>query len=151
MSKVNSIPKGYHSVTPYLTVKNAPGLIGFLQRVFDAALVERIERADGGIMHAEVRIGDSMVMIGEACEQMGPVPTHLYFYVEDADKTYQRAIEAGSESIMKLDKQFWGDRMGGVKDPWGNHLWIATHVEDVPPEELKKRAEACAAQMAEGK
>lgn len=147
MNKVNPIPKGYHSVTPYLTVRDAPGLIEFLAKVFDAELVERNDRPDGTIMHAEVRIGDSMLMISEACEQMGAMTSHLYLYVNDADSTYKKAVDAGSETIMKPENQFWGDRMGGVRDPWGNLFWIGTHVEDVSKDELQKRAEAFAAEM----
>ncbi|MCC5805925.1 MAG: VOC family protein [Opitutales bacterium] len=147
MNKVNPIPKGYHNVTPYLTVRSADKLIEFLKEVFDAELVERHDQPDGKIMHAEVRIGDSMLMISEACEQMGAMPSHLYFYVEDTDSTYRKALAAGSETVMAPENQFWGDRMGGVKDPWGNLLWIGTHFEDVSKEDLEKRAAAFAASM----
>jgi PhnB protein len=150
MSKVNPIPQGYHNVTPYLTVRDADRLIEFLKTVFNAQLVERHDRPDGKIMHAEVRIGDSMLMVSEACEQMGAMPSHLYLYVEDTDSTYQRALDAGSETIMNPENQFWGDRMGGVKDPWGNLFWIGTHIEDVSKDELEKRAAACAESMGEG-
>lgn len=151
MNKVNPIPQGYHNVTPYLTVRYAEKLIEFLQKVFGAELVERHDHPDGKIMHAEARIGDSMLMISEACEHMGAMPSHLYFYVGDTDGTYQKALEAGSTSIMKPEDQFWGDRMGGVKDPWGNLLWIGTHIEDVAKEEMDKRAAEFAASMAEAK
>lgn len=143
-TKPNPVPTGYHTVTPYLTVRDAVGLIEFLRKVFDAEQVERHDRPDGTIMHAEVRIGDSMLMISDACEQMGPMTSHLYFYVPDTDATYRKAMEADSESIMQPENQFWGDRMGGVRDPWGNLFWIGTHVEDVSAEELQKRAEAFA-------
>ncbi|MCC5788375.1 MAG: VOC family protein [Opitutales bacterium] len=151
MNKVNPIPQGYHNVTPYLTVSGADKLIEFLQKVFDAKLVERHDQPDGKIMHAEVRIGDSMMMISEACEEMGAMPSHLYFYVEDTDGTYQKALKAGSTSIMKPEDQFWGDRMGGVKDPWGNLFWIGTHIEDVSKEEMAKRAAEFAESMSDAK
>jgi PhnB protein len=147
MSKTQKKPAGYHTVNAYLTVRDAPGLIQFLERVVDATLVERLDLPNGKIMHAEVRIGDSTVMISEACEQMGPMPSHLYLYVEDADSVYRKAIEAGATSVMEPADQFWGDRMGGVKDSWGNLFWIGTHIEDVPANELRKRAETFAAQM----
>ena len=147
MNKTNPIPAGYHTVTPYLTVRNAPGLIEFLRKVFDAQSVGRHDRPDGTIMHAEVRIGDSMLMVSEACEQMGAMPSHLYLYVPDADTTYQKAMDAGSQSIMQPENQFWGDRMGGVRDPWGNLFWIGTHIEDVSKEELDRRAAEFAAGM----
>jgi PhnB protein len=146
MSNTNPIPAGYHTVNAYLTVRDAPGLIQFLERAVDATVVERLDFPDGKIMHAEVRIGDSNVMISEAGEQMGPIPSHLYLYVQDADSVYRKAVEAGATSVMEPASQFWGDRMGGVKDPWGNLFWIGTHIEDVPPDELRKRAEAFAAQ-----
>ena len=150
MIKINPIPHGYHTVTPYLTVRDAAALIEFLLRVFDAEQVERHDRPDGTIMHAEVRVGDSMLMISEACEQMGAMPSHLYFYVDDADSTYKKALDAGSTSIMVPENQFWGDRMGGVKDPWDNLLWIGTHIEDISKEDLEKRAEAFAKEMDKG-
>ncbi|MDL5052968.1 VOC family protein [Oscillatoria laete-virens NRMC-F 0139] len=147
MSKINHIPQGYHTVTPYLTVSDADKLITFLKEVFNAIPGERHERPDGKIMHAEVRIGDSMVMISDACAEMGATASHLYFYIENADAVFAKAIAAGCTEIMPVSNQFWGDRMGGVKDPWGNLLWISTHVEDVSPEELEKRAAAFATSM----
>ncbi len=147
MNKVNPIPNGYHTVNAYLTVRDAAGLIDFLQKVFGAVPGERHDHPDGTIMHAEVRIGDSMIMISEACEQMGAMPSHLYLYLADADGAYRKAMEAGSISIMEPENQFWGDRMGGVKDPWGNLFWIGTHIEDVPADEMRKRAETFASGM----
>ncbi len=151
MNKVNPIPNGYHTVNAYLTVRDAAGLIGFLQKVFDAIPGERHDRSDGTIMHAEVRIGDSMIMISEACEQMGAMTSHLYLYLDDADAAYRKAMEAGSTSIMEPENQFWGDRMGGIKDPWGNLFWIGTQIDDVPADEMQKRAETFAEQMQSNK
>ncbi len=147
MSKPNFKPQGYHTITPYMTVHDAPKLIEFLKQVFGAVPGERHDRPDGKIMHAEIKIGDSMVMISDACEAMGPAPSHLYFYLEDVDTVFAKAIAASCTEIMPVADQFWGDRMGGVKDPWGNLYWISTHVEDVSPEEIEKRAAAFAASM----
>jgi PhnB protein len=139
---VKAIPDGYHAVTPYLVIKGAAKLIDFLKQAFDAQETFRMPAPDGAIMHAEVKIGDSIVMIGEASEQRKPMPGAIYLYVSDADAVYKRALQAGATSIMEPKDQFYGDRLGEVKDPSGNTWWIATHKEDVPPEELKKRAEA---------
>lgn len=136
------IPEGYNSVTPYLVVQGADELIDFMKKTFDAEETERLARPDGTVSHAEVRIGDSIVMLGEPTERTDAQPAHLYVYVENTDATYQRALEAGAVSLMEPTDQFYGDRNAGVKDAFGNVWWIATHVEDVPPAELKKRVEA---------
>jgi uncharacterized glyoxalase superfamily protein PhnB len=138
---VKRIPKGYHTVTPYLTVKGAAELLEFLKKAFDAKETERVMRPDGSIGHAEVRIGDSVVMMDDAMGEGKVMPTAIYLYVNDADATYKRALRAGATSVMEPADQFWGDRHGGVKDPAGNYWWIATRIEEVPPAELKKRAE----------
>jgi PhnB protein len=143
---IKPIPEGFHTVTPYLTVENAIGLLAFLKEAFDAKETERLERPDGKIGHAEVRIGDSVVMIGEACGQWKPMPGSLYLYVPDANASYRRAIAAGAKSLMEPADQFYGDRTGGVKDLCGNFWWIATHKEDVPPDELRRCAAARAKQ-----
>jgi PhnB protein len=139
---VKPIPDGYHTVTPYLVVQGAAALIEFLKRAFEATEIFRMARPDGAIMHAEVKIGASLIMMGEAGGEHRPMPACLYLYVNDADAVYKRALEAGASSQMEPTNQFWGDRQGGVKDPAGNLWWIATHVEDVPPEEVAQRAEA---------
>jgi PhnB protein len=139
---VKPIPEGYHSVTPYLTVQGAAKLLDFLQQAFDAKVTERMDRPDGRIGHAEVRIGDSVVMLAEASDQWKPMTGGIYLYVEDTDAAFKRALEAGAVSIMEPANQFYGDRNAGIKDPAGNFWWIATHVEDVAPPEMKKRAEA---------
>jgi PhnB protein len=115
------IPEGYHAVTPYLVVQGVPTLIDFLKQVFEAQEMMRMQRPDGTIMHAEVRIGDSAVMMGEATSEFKPMPGSLYLYVEDTDATYQRALQAGASSMMEPADQFWGDRHAGVVDPVGNH------------------------------
>jgi uncharacterized glyoxalase superfamily protein PhnB len=137
---VKPIPDGYHSVTPYLIVENAHQLLDFLKAAFGATEIFRHTRPDGTVGHAEVRISDSPVMIGEACKEFGAMPVAIYLYVPDTDVTYKQALQAGAISIMEPADQFYGDRNAGVKDPCGNSWWIATHIEDVSPEELDKRA-----------
>ena len=145
---VKPIPDGYHSVTPYLTVQGAARLLEFLKHAFGGTVTEQIQQPDGTIGHAEVRIGDSVVMIADARGEWKPMCSAMYLYVDDADATYQRALQAGATSMMEPADQFYGDRHGGVTDPFGNFWWIATHVEDVSPDELAKRAEAFLQQQA---
>src|ERR1035437_3384908 len=121
---VKPIPDGAHTVTPYLVVEGVPKLIDFLKQAFGAEELFRMARPDGGVMHAEVKIGDSMIMIGEAMGQWKPKPCSLYLYVEDVDAVYQRAIQAGGTSVGEPKDQFYGDRSGGVTDPCGNHWEI---------------------------
>jgi len=137
---VQPIPEGYRTVTPYLIVPDPGALIEFMQRAFDAEETERSTMPDGRVMHAAVRVGDSMVMMGGANEKHPPRPSTIYLYVPDVDATYERAVAAGGTSLMEPADQFYGDRNGGVEDPWGNQWWIGTHVEDVPPDELERRA-----------
>ena len=141
-SKVKPVPERYHSVTPYLVVQGVPKLLEFMKQTFNSTELERVPRPDGTISHAEVRIGDSVVMMGEANAQAKPMPTMLYVYVEDVDAVYKRALRAGAKSVRELKDEFYGDRAGGVEDPVGNQWWIATHKEDVSPEELLRRMEA---------
>lgn len=142
MAAVSYIPAGYHTVTPYLIVKGAATLVDFLKKVFDGQEIERMTRPDGTIAHAEVRIGDSVVMLGEPSGEWKPMPATLNVYVKDADATYAKALQAGARSLREPTDQFYGDRQSGVTDPVGNCWWIATHVEDVSPDEMKRRAEA---------
>ena len=139
---VKPIPDGFHTVTPYLVVPGVAKLLDFLQQAFAAEEIVRMPRPDGAIMHAEVKIGDSIVMMGEPMGDHTPMPGSIYLYVHDADTVYRRALQAGATSTMEPADQFYGDRSAGVKDPAGNQWWIATHKEDVPPAELAKRAEA---------
>jgi uncharacterized glyoxalase superfamily protein PhnB len=144
---VKKIPDGYHTVTPYLVVHGAAQVLEFAVQAFGAREVERMTRPDGTIMHAEMKIGDSIVMMGEASAEHPAMPAMLHVYVDDADTIYKRALQAGATSVREPADQFYGDRSGGVKDAAGNHWWIATHKEDVPPDELKRRAEAFARQQ----
>lgn len=140
---VQAKPDHYHSVTPYLAVEGAARLIDFLKTAFDAADTKIcMKRPDGTIHHAELKIGDSIVMLGDAAPPWAPRPSTLYLYVEDTDASYKRALEAGATSLMEPVTQFYGDRNAGIRDPSGNDWWIATHVEDVSPEEVVRRAGA---------
>lgn len=141
-SNVKPIPDGYHTVTPYLIVEGVAGLIDFLKQAFDAVETERLPGPDGKVGHGEVRIGDSIVMMGEASGEWKAMPGFIYLYVNDTDATYKRALDAGATSVMEPADQFYGDRNAGVKDASGNMWWIATRKENVSPEELRKRAEA---------
>lgn len=138
---VKSKPDQYHSVTPYLVVEGAARLIEFAKAAFGAREIERLAAPEGRIGHAELRIGDSVIMLADAHGGRDPMPCMLHVYVDDADATYQRALGAGATSVQAPADQFYGDRSGGVRDPCGNLWWIATHTEDVPPDELKRRAE----------
>jgi PhnB protein len=136
---VKSIPDGFHTITPFFAVNGASRLIEFLKTAFGATELMRIPGPDGGVMHAELKIGDSIVMIGEAMKEQPLMPASLYLYVPDTDATYRMALGSGGESLEEPADQFWGDRVASVKDPAGNAWWIATHVEDVDQEELERR------------
>lgn len=138
---VEACPKGFHTITPYLVVTDPGALIEFLAKAFDAEEIHRVDRHDGSIMHAQVKIGDSMLMMGGATAECPAMSAGIYLYVEDADAWHARAVAAGATSLMSPTDEFWGDRIGGVRDPSGTHWWIATHVEDVAPDELARRAE----------
>jgi PhnB protein len=140
MTSVKHIPDGYHAITPYLVVQGAEKLIDFVKQAFDAKEIERMSMPDGKIGHAEVRIDDSIVMMGDAREETWKaMPSSVYLYVTDCDTVYKRALEAGAISLMEPRDQFYGDRTGGIKDPVGNHWFIATHKEDLSKDELDKR------------
>lgn len=136
---VDPIRAGFHAVTPYFFVQNAPRLIEFISEALGGVEVYRKERPDGAIIHAEMRLGDSMLMMGEAIDAFGPMPVSIYLYVTDSDRVYAKALEQGGISVFPIMTLPSGERYGGVKDPCGNIWWIATHVEDVPPEEEERR------------
>jgi len=133
-------------VTPYLVVEDATKLLGFLKQVFGATEKEMMKTPDGRIMHAEVKIGDSVIMMGEPTGRWKAMPAALYVYVQDTDAVYKRALDAGATSLMEPADQFYGDRNAGVQDASGNMWWIATHKEDVAPEEMERRARAARSQ-----
>jgi PhnB protein len=140
-TQVKPIPDGYHSITPYLVVDGAEKLIRFLKDAFAAQpTFDPMMRPDGKVMHAELKIGDSIVMISDSSERAKATSTTLYLYVPNVDAVYQKAVKAGAVSEQEPANQFYGDRSGGVRDPAGNRWYIGTHVEDVAPGELKKRA-----------
>ncbi len=136
------IPEGYHSITPSICVDGAQKLIDFLKNVFGAKERMRMGGPGGKIMHAEFNIGDSAIMVADAMPGCPARSNSLYVYVEDVDAAYKRALQAGGTSDREPQNMFYGDRSAGVTDAFGNYWGIATHVEDVSPEELKKRAEA---------
>jgi PhnB protein len=139
---VKAKPDPYHSITPYLVVEGAAGLIDFAIAAFGAQQTERLPAPEGRIGHAELRIGDSVIMLADAHGGRMPMPSMLHLYVDNADATYDRALKAGATSIEPPSDKFYGDRGGLVRDPCGNLWWIATHVEDVPPDELQRRVAA---------
>ncbi|MEO8399160.1 MAG: VOC family protein [Ignavibacteriaceae bacterium] len=136
--EVKPIPDGYNSITPYVIVKDVSKLIAFLKEAFDAELIFSSNK-DGKISHADLLIGNSHLMLGEANEEWKSQPTMLYLYVENTDEVFNKALKAGGVSIMQPEDKFYGDRNGILKDPSGNSWCIATHVEDVSPEELENR------------
>ncbi len=137
---VKPIPDGYHTVTPYLTVDNPGAVIEFLKKAFDAQETFAMRDDKGNVQHAEVKVGSSMLMLGGAHDEWKARPSNFYLYVEDVDAVYKKALGAGGKSISEPANQFYGDRHGGVADSQGNNWWIATHIEDVPPEEMDRRA-----------
>jgi PhnB protein len=139
---VNPIPENYHTISPYLIVEGAERLIEFLERAFGAQLGEKMLDQQGRIMHAEVRIGDSVVMLGEANERNSPTRSFFHLYLGETDRYYQQALAAGATSVQEPTDEFYGDRTAGVLDPSSNQWWIATHIEDVSPEDLQRRAAA---------
>jgi uncharacterized glyoxalase superfamily protein PhnB len=141
---VKPIPDGYRTVTPYLVVRDVKRLIEFVQQAFGATELMRHLRPDGSVMHAEVQIGDSRVMMGEAPPSSPPMPGCVHLYVVDTDALYHLALQAGGTSLREPSNQFYGDRMAGVQDPVGNQWWIATHVEDVSPVDMALRAATAA-------
>jgi Uncharacterized protein conserved in bacteria len=139
---VNPIPEGYRTITPYLINEGPAKILEFLEKAFGAKVTFKMEDDKGDIRHAEVKVGDSMVMVGGAGSQWPAMPCSIYVYVPDVDATYKTAMEAGAVSLNEPVTQFYGDRVAGVKDPGGNMWWIGTHVEDVSPEEMGRRAAA---------
>jgi PhnB protein len=139
---VRAIPEGYHTVTPYLIVSDADRLLTFMKSALNAQVKEEHRLPDGTVMHADVVIGDSHVMVGQANEKWRTMTGSILLYVPDVDATYQAALRAGAKSVQEVKDQFYGDRSGGVEDPTGVTWWISTHVEDVSPEELERRMKA---------
>jgi PhnB protein len=150
------VPEGYNTVTPYLAVEDAAAAIDFYRRAFGAKERVRMPGPDGKVMHAELEIGDSLVMLSDPFPQASTAPpkelggtsASVFLYVEDTDTLYREAVDAGGTSLMEPDDMFWGDRFASVQDPFGHTWTIATHVEDVSPEELERRSQEWFAAMA---
>ena len=147
---VKPIPDGYHSVTPYLIVDGAARALDFYAKAFGAKELLRMPRPDGRIGHAEMRVGDSVIMLADENLEMkvrgpksvGGTPVQMMVYVEDVDTVFARAVEAGAIVERPLSNQFYGDRTGGIVDPFGHSWYLATHVEDIAPEEMERRMKA---------
>jgi uncharacterized glyoxalase superfamily protein PhnB len=148
MSKIKPIPEGMHTVTPHLVCANAAEAIEFYKNAFDAVELVRLPGPEGKLMHAMIRIGDSMAMLADEFPDWGSfgpkslkgTPVTIHLYVEDADELVERAVGAGARVIMPVKEMFWGDRYGQIEDPFGHHWSVATHVRDVSPEELERAA-----------
>jgi PhnB protein len=154
MSPVKPIPDGYPRVTPYLHVHGAADAIDFYAKVLDAKERMRMDGPGGKIGHAEIQIGDAVIMLADEFPDMqavgpktiGGTPVTIHVFVEDVDKTFDQAVKAGAKELQAVENKFYGDRSGMFEDPFGHQWNVATHVEDVPPEEMAKRVAA----MAEG-
>jgi PhnB protein len=160
MSQVKKIPDGYHSITPYLIVKNGSEAIEYYKKVFGAKVQGRMMTPDGKrIAHAEIEICNSKLMLADEFPEMnslspktiGGSPVGLFLYVDDVDKVFSQAVTEGAKVLMGVEDQFWGDRYGSIEDPFGHRWSISTHIKDLTEEELKKAAEESFANMPENK
>jgi PhnB protein len=151
-NKVKAVPDGYHTVTPYLTVRGAASAIDFYKRAFGATELFRMPGPDNKVMHAEITIGNSRVMLADESAAAGSqspqalngTPAGIFLYVEDVDATFKQAIKAGGKETQPVQDMFWGDRFGKLTDPFGHKWMLATHIEDVTPQEMEKRTAALA-------
>jgi PhnB protein len=149
------IPEGYSTISPYLAVDDAAEAIAYYKKAFGAEETVRMAAPDGKIGHAELKIGDSHVMLSDPFPQASTTPpkelggtsASIFMYVEDVDAVVQKAVDAGATVTMEVDDQFWGDRFGSITDPFGHNWSIATHVEDLTPEEIEERGKAAMAAM----
>ena len=159
MPKVKPIPDGYHTLTPHIVVRDASKALEFYKKALGAEELFRMPGPDGKVMHAEMRVGDSVVMLADEKPEMGArsplavggTSITLSLYVEDADKLFQRAVAAGAKAVMPMSDMFWGDRYGVLADPFGHQWAMMTHKEDVAPEEIAKRAATACAETAAAK
>jgi PhnB protein len=149
------IPEGYSTISPYLAVDDAAEAIEYYKKAFGAEETERMEAPGGKIGHAELKIGDSHVMLSDPFPQgsttppkeLGGTSASIFMYVEDVDAVVQKAVDAGATVTMEVEDQFWGDRFGSITDPFGHNWSIATHIEDLTPEEIEERGKAAMAAM----
>jgi PhnB protein len=139
---IETTPKGWHSIIPCLAVPDAARLICFLKQAFSGSEQTRITRPDGTVLYAELRLGDSLVLISDPKDGWKPRPSMINFYVSDVDATFRQAVAAGAKPVREPADMFYGDRQACVRDVAGNDWWITTHIEDVPADEIQKRATA---------
>lgn len=147
---VNTIPPGHHTVSPYLAIKDAAKALEFYKTAFRATESYKLMMPDGRLGHAEIRLGDSVIMLsdefpeygGKAPQTLGGSPVSIHLYVEDVDGFFKRALAAGAKERKPVMDQFYGDRSGQLEDPFGHLWWVATHKEDIAPEEMQKRVQA---------
>ena len=151
-----AVPKGYHTVTPSLVVAGAAKAIEFYKKALGAEEKSRFPAPDGTLMHAEIRIGDSIIMLGDEMPEQGGrgpksyggSPVSLFIYLDNVNAAWKRALDAGAKVVMPLSDQFWGDRGGCIEDPFGHNWWLCQHVKDMNPKELQQAAEAFFSQHA---
>ena len=154
-SQVKSIPQGFHSVTPYLTLSDASRALDFYKRAFGAQELVRMDGPEGKIGHAEIKIGDSIIMLGDEMpaggarspQSLGGTTAGVFLYVQDVDAVFNQAVSAGAQVEAPVADMFWGDRYGRLKDPFGHSWSVATHMEDVAPAEMSKRMQEATAKM----
>lgn len=144
-------PAGSQQVIPYLLITEPAKTIAFLKHVFGATEAHVSRTPDGKVIHASMKVGDSLLMMGQAAGQNPPMPAMVYVYVPDVDACYQRALELGAKSVRAVEDQFYGDRSGGVADDQGTQWWMGTHIEDLSEEELQRRTQAAFAKATNSK
>jgi PhnB protein len=154
-NKVKPVPEGYHTATPYLIFQDAAPAIDFYKKAFAATEIMRMNGPDGKVSHAEIKIGDSVIMLGSAPgndlatpQKLNGSSVSIFLYLPDVNSTFKQAVSAGAKAVQPLEDMFWGDRFGRLVDPFGHSWSLATHVEDVAPAEMGKRAQEAAAKMA---
>jgi PhnB protein len=154
-NKVKPVPEGCHTATPYLIFQDAAPAIDFYKKAFAATEIMRMNGPDGKVSHAEIKIGDSVIMLGSAPgndlatpQKLNGSSVSIFLYLPDVNSTFKQAVSAGAKAVQPLEDMFWGDRFGRLVDPFGHSWSLATHVEDVAPAEMGKRAQEAAAKMA---
>jgi len=156
MATTQAVPKGYHTVTPSLVIAGAAKAIEFYKKAFGAEERSRFPAPNGTLMHAEIRIGDSIIMMGDEMPEqggrgpksLGGSPVTLFIYQDNVDAAWKRAVDAGARVVMPLSDQFWGDRGGCLEDPFGHNWWLCQHIKDMSPREMQQAAEAFYSQHA---
>jgi PhnB protein len=144
--KVRPVPKGFTTITPHLSPTDAQAALAFYKKAFGAKVLGKMLAPDGKVLHADLMIGDAHVFVSDAMMGNTPGSSSIHLYVENADKAWKKAVGAGAQVVMPLDNSFWGDRYGVLADPFGQKWAISSHIEDVPPAEMKKRMKAAFSQ-----